>query len=73
MRQGDIQIVPKKRFEKESVNWTENIHWRVSRQLWWPRRWTPCDAEGNGYFYAPPREEDARKQATEASVLRRHH
>jgi len=68
VRQGDIQIVPK-RFEKEWYNWLENIQdWCVSRQLWWGHQIPVYYAEGyDGYFCARS-EEDARKQATEAGV-----
>ena len=68
VRQGDIQIVPK-RFEKEWYNWLENIQdWCVSRQLWWGHQIPVYYAEGHDGYFCARSEEDARKQATEAGV-----
>lgn len=53
VRDGRIEIVPK-RFEKVYFNWMENIRdWCVSRQLWWGHRipvWYcgDCDGETTG-------------------------
>jgi valyl-tRNA synthetase len=68
VRNGDIQIVPK-RFEKEWYNWLENIQdWCVSRQLWWGHQIPVYYAEGHDGYFCARSEEDARKQATEAGV-----
>ena len=68
VRQGDIQIVPK-RFEKEWYNWLENIQdWCVSRQLWWGHQIPVYYAEGHDGYFCARSEEDARQQATEAGV-----
>jgi valyl-tRNA synthetase len=49
VRNGRIQIIPK-RFEKVYYNWLENIRpWCISRQLWWGHRipvWYCNDCEG---------------------------
>ncbi|MDD5866227.1 MAG: valine--tRNA ligase [Lachnospiraceae bacterium] len=38
VRNGDIQLLPK-RMEKTYFNWTDNIRdWCISRQLWWGHR-----------------------------------
>ena len=38
VREGDIQLIPK-RMEKTYFNWTDNIRdWCISRQLWWGHR-----------------------------------
>ena len=38
VKSGKIRFVPE-RFEKNYLNWMENIHdWNISRQLWWGHR-----------------------------------
>jgi valyl-tRNA synthetase len=68
VRNGDIQIVPK-RFEKEWYNWLENIQdWCVSRQLWWGHQIPVYYAEGHDGYFCARSEEDAREQASKAGV-----
>jgi len=64
VRNGDIQIIPK-RFEKVYFNWLENIQdWCVSRQLWWGHRIPVWYAKGHkGKFYVARSAKDAQKQA----------
>ena len=70
VKDGDIEIVPK-RFEKTWYNWLENVHdWCVSRQLWWGHR-IPVyyiedeAAAGEGEYVVARDEEEARDKASE--------
>ena len=68
VRNGDIQIIPK-RFEKEWYNWLEEPQdWCVSRQLWWGHQIPVYYAEGHEGYFCARSEEDARVQATAAGV-----
>ncbi|MBV7337933.1 valine--tRNA ligase [Chloroflexi bacterium TSY] len=62
VRNGDIEIVPK-RFEKIYFNWMENIRdWCISRQLWWGHR-IPIWYGPDGQPFAAKTDADAHTQA----------
>jgi valyl-tRNA synthetase len=64
VRNGQIEIVPK-RFEKTYFNWMENIRdWCISRQLWWGHR-IPIWYGPDGQTFAARDESGALEQAIE--------
>ncbi len=65
VRNGDIEILPK-RFEKIYFHWVDNLHdWCLSRQIWWGHRipaWYRTNAEGETETYVgmqPPLDDGA--------------
>ncbi|PIZ62028.1 valine--tRNA ligase, partial [Candidatus Saccharibacteria bacterium CG_4_10_14_0_2_um_filter_52_9] len=58
IRDGDIEIIPK-RFEKIYFHWIDNLRdWCVSRQIWWGHRvpvWYRTDNDGNEEIYVDAR------------------
>lgn len=64
VREGDIEIMPK-RWEKVYYNWLDNIRdWCISRQIWWGHRIPAYYAEDGSFFVAKSLE-DAKAQARE--------
>ena len=67
VKNGDIQIVPR-RFDKTWFNWLEDIHdWCISRQLWWGHRipvWYVGESGESEYIVAR-NDDEARKKAVE--------
>lgn len=62
VRNGEIQIIPK-RMEKIYYNWLENIRdWCISRQLWWGHR-IPAWFGPDNHIFVGMDEEDVMKQA----------
>ncbi len=57
VKEGRIQIVPR-RFTKVYLHWMENIKdWCISRQLWWGHRIPAWYCQGCGAEVVPPRED----------------
>lgn len=56
VKNGDIEFIPK-RFEKNYLNWMENIEdWCISRQLWWGHRIPVYTCESCGNVFVSSKE-----------------
>jgi valyl-tRNA synthetase len=66
IRDGDIEIMPK-RFEKIYFHWIDNLRdWCISRQIWWGHRipaWYRADTDGTIETYVgltPPEDDESQ-------------